>query len=121
MYLILGILVILCIVFLILNRCYESMNIAIWMIAFVSCTILFSVLCVWGITLCEARRDYGFMEEYLRDHDSGSAVSSAHFLELYTKYKRENQYWIGHQFNGRPPKVLKDLFDKDYRLSVVFE
>ncbi len=108
-----------CIISWILGYCF--FNFTLEFVAFISGVTLFAVLVVWGITYLETSRDYLYMEEYWRDHDSGRPVSSAHFLELYTKYKRENRYWIGRQFNAKPPEVLVKLFQKDYKMQVVFE
>ncbi len=116
---ILGTLAVICITSWILG--WYFFNLALEFVAFISGVTLFAVIVVWGITYAETSRDYAYMEEYLRNHDSSHAVSSAHFLELYTKYKSENRYWIGRQFNAKPPGVLLDLFSKDYKLQVVFE
>lgn len=116
---ILGILVVICITSWMLG--YYCVNWTLEFVAFISGVTLVAVLVVWGITHLETSRDYRYMEEYLRDHGSGQDVSSAHFLELYTKYKAENRYWIVRQFNAKPSEVLVDLFSKDYKLQVVFE
>ena len=119
MFWILGVLVITLITSWILS--YYLVNVTLEIVAFLSGVTLFAVLVVWGITFIEASRDYAYLEEYMKNHDAGDTISSAHFLELYTKYKAENQWWIGRQFNAKPSKALEELFEKDYSLQLAFE
>jgi len=116
---IIGSLVAICITSWVLG--WYCVNVTLEFIAFISGVALLAVLFVWGISYAETSRDYMYLEEYIQAADSGQAISSAHFLELYTKYKGENQYWIGRQFNAKPSKILEELFEKDYSLQLVFE
>lgn len=100
---ILGSLAVICITSWVLG--WYCVNVSLELIAFFSGITLFAVLAVCLITHLESSRDYGFMEGYMGNRDAGDAISSARFLELYTKYKGENRIWITRQFNARPSKV----------------
>ena len=116
---ILGVLMITCIISWMLS--YYCVNTSLEIIAFMSGVVLFVVLVVWGITHIESSNDYRYLEECLQYSDSGHTISNVRFLELYTKYQRENQHWIGRQFNARPSKLLEDFFKRDYVLRMAFE
>ena len=115
---ILGALAILGILFLILNRFFEGMNIAIWFANFFSWAALVSVLVVGGLNMAVSTRDYAYMEGFLSEASPQAAVANERFLELYLKYKYERRYWINRQFTRQPSEVLVKLFESTYVLDV---
>jgi len=104
-------------IFLVLNRYFEGMSVFCWMATFLSCATLCSVLFVWGVTRAESSSDYRYMELWLEANDPQKCTTDIRFMELYIRYDREYNSWLGRQFACEPPEAIRELFSKGHKVA----